>query len=88
MPTQFQQILDQIGFELICLCIPGLLLALGGIRNIVRRSAISVSRDGHFRWKKPVYLTGKDAVEAGGCTAILGIGLLLLGIIAIIGDLQ
>jgi hypothetical protein len=88
MPTQFLQFLDQIGVYLICLCIPGLLLTLGGIRNIVRRSAVSVSRDGHFRWKEPVVLAGKDAVEAGGCITTFGIGLLLLGIVSIIGVLQ
>lgn len=87
MANQVLHFLDQVGVYLLCMCIPGFLLTLGGIRNIVRRSAVSVSRDGHFRWKKPVYLTGKDAVEAGGCTALLGIGLLLLGILAVIGFL-
>lgn len=86
--STLMQFLDHIGGYLICFCFPGLLLTLGGIRNIVRRSAISISRDGYFRWKKPVPLTGKDAVEAGGCIAALGIGLLLLGIILIIGVLQ
>jgi hypothetical protein len=87
MTNQVLQFLDQIGVYLVCLFIPGFLLTLGGIRNIVRRRAVSVSRDGGFHWKKPVYLTGKDAVEAGGCTVVLGIGLLLLGILAIIGFL-
>ena len=88
MFTLFLEFLDQIDFELICLCIPGLLLTLGGIRIIVRRRAFSVSRDGDFHWKKPVYLTGKDAVEAGGCIVILGFGFLLMGIITIVGVLQ
>jgi hypothetical protein len=88
MPAHLLQLLDRISVYLICICIPGLLLIFGGIRNIFRRSAISVSTDGYFRWKKPVHLTGKEAVEAGGCTVSLGIIFLILGIILIIGALQ
>jgi hypothetical protein len=51
------------------------------------KQAVSVSRDSHFRWKKPVALKGKEAVGPGSCLTIFGVALFLLGILAIIGFL-
>ncbi len=88
MANQIMHFLDQVGVYLICMCIPGFLLTLGGIRIIKTKHAISVSRDSHFGWKKPVWLKGKEAIGPGSCLTIFGVGLFLLGILAIMGVLQ
>jgi hypothetical protein len=88
MSSEFLHFLDQAGFIFLCFCLPGLFIAIGGIRNVVKKSAVVVNRDRNFGWNEPVHLSGKDAVQAGGCTVVFGIGMFLLGVIVIIGALQ
>ncbi len=70
------------------MCIPGFLLTAGGIRIIETKRVLSVGRDSHFHWKRPVLLEGKEAIGPGSCLTALGVALFLLGILAIIGVLQ
>jgi hypothetical protein len=86
--SQALQILDRIGSELLCLCIPGLIFPLNGIRIIKKKQTISVGRGIDFSWKKPVMVYGKNAVRDGGCGVTFGLWLLIMGILLIIGILQ
>jgi hypothetical protein len=89
MSSEFLYFLDQgAGFIFLCFCLPGLFIAIGGIRNIVKKSAVVVTRDRDFGWKEPVHLSGKDAVQEGGCTVVFGTGMFLIGVIVMIGALQ
>jgi hypothetical protein len=88
MVKQFLDFLDQIGFELICLVIPGILFILGGIRILKTKRTISIGRDSNFHWKKPIVLKGEHATWAGKWILALGITLFFLGLIAIIGILE
>lgn len=88
MANHLLRILDQVGVYILCMCIPGFLLALGGIRIIRTKQAVSVSRDYFFRWKRPVLLHGKEAIGPGSCLTIFGFILLLIGLFAIIGVLK
>jgi hypothetical protein len=80
-----QQTSGQITVPLLCFCLPGMLFILNGIRTIRNRKTVSIGRDPHFRWKKPVVLMGERAVKDGKWEIIFGIFLLSVGVIALIG---
>ena len=88
MITQFLRFLDKTGFYLLCMCIPGIIFILNGIRIIRTKKTVAIGRDSTFHWKKPAIITGKQAIGDGRCGIIFGLALLLLGIILIIGILQ
>jgi hypothetical protein len=88
MITQLLQFLDRIGVYLICACIPGILFILNGIHIIKTKQTISVGRDSHFHWKRPVLLKGKQATRDGIWGIIFGAVIFLMGLVMIIGVLQ
>jgi hypothetical protein len=85
MAKLFDEFFEKAGIPLLCLCLPGILLTLNGLRAIKNRRTISVGTDSQFRWKTPVILKGKEAVKDGKWELGFGLALLLMGIISLIG---
>jgi hypothetical protein len=83
----FQQFLDGLTVPLVCFVVPGILFVLNGVRVIKSKERLSVGRDSHFRWKRPVILSGKRAVKEGQWDIIFGIALLSIGLCPLLSRL-
>lgn len=65
-----------------------ILSIVSGIRIIKKKSAISVGRNSHFNWNKPVEIRGRKAEKIGVGWIIFGIILLIASILLIVGSGQ
>jgi hypothetical protein len=83
MSSNIFQNFDWLVGLIIFFVILGILLFLSGLRSIRTNSALSIGRNGYFRWKKPKILKGKDAREVGGCTILIGIVIIIYGLFLI-----
>lgn len=84
MTEQFDEIISRISFPQFCIFIPGLLITFGGLRSLLRKKIINIGTSTDFRWKKPEFLEGRDAIKAGGCFLLFGLFLLLFGSILLL----
>lgn len=87
MSENIHQTIELIALPLLCFGLPGLLFLLNGIRILGNKKTISTGTDSSFRWRKPVVITGKNAVDAGKVDIVLGIILICIGICPAIGTL-
>jgi hypothetical protein len=71
--------LDLIIIITIFFCLPGALLIINGVKTINNKKAVTIGRDSHFRWQRPIILTGGEAVKIGKINIVFGVIFFVMG---------